>query len=53
LNATSTKYEKRSFIVHSSIPKHLRQLKNRLNAVLTKSPKEFLENDNLNEATNL
>jgi dihydrofolate reductase len=31
-----------------SIPKHLRPLKNRLNVVLTKSPKEFLEKAELN-----
>lgn len=36
-----------------SIPKHLRPLKNRLNVVLTKSPKEFLEKENQNDGTNL
>ena len=36
-----------------SIPKHLRPLKNRLNVVLTKSPKEFLEKENQNSGSNL
>jgi dihydrofolate reductase len=36
-----------------SIPKHPRLLKNRLNVVLTKSPKEFLEKENQNSGSNL
>jgi len=36
-----------------SIPKNLRPSKNRLNVVLTKSPKEFLDKENENSGSNL